>query len=74
VLFRSPLVFTEDQSKIFGELNTLIYTTKDEWFANFVIGNADIDADWDTYIATLNDSGLEQFLEIYQTAYDAKYK
>lgn len=69
-----PLVFTEDQSKIFGELNTLIYTTKDEWFANFVIGNADIDADWDTYIATLNDSGLEQFLEIYQTAYDAKYK
>ncbi|MCB0117342.1 MAG: extracellular solute-binding protein, partial [Caldilineaceae bacterium] len=59
-----PLIFTEDQSKIFGELNTLVYNTKDEWFANFVIGNADIDADWDTYIATLNDSGLEQFLEI----------
>ncbi len=69
-----PLVFTEEQSKIFGELNTLVYTTKDEWFANFVIGNADIDADWDTYIETLNSSGLEQFLEIYQTAYDAKYK
>jgi putative aldouronate transport system substrate-binding protein len=69
-----PLVFTEDQSKVFGELNTLIYSTKDEWFANFIIGNADIDADWDTYIRTLEDSGLNRFLEIYQTAYDAKYK
>jgi putative aldouronate transport system substrate-binding protein len=69
-----PLVFTEDQSKIFGELNTSVYTTVDEWFANFVIGNADIDADWDTYLETLNSAGLEQFLEIYQTAYDAKYK
>jgi putative aldouronate transport system substrate-binding protein len=46
----------------------------DEWFANFVIGNADVDADWETYLATLNDAGLAQYLEIYQTAYDAKYK
>jgi putative aldouronate transport system substrate-binding protein len=69
-----PLVFTEEQSKLFGELKTSIDTTMDEWFANFVIGNADVDADWETYLATLNDAGLAQYLEIYQTAYDAKYK
>jgi putative aldouronate transport system substrate-binding protein len=69
-----PLVFTEEQSKLYGELNTSVLNTADEWFANFVIGNADIEADWDTYLATLNDAGLDQFLEIYQTAYDAKYK
>lgn len=69
-----PLVFTEEQSKLFGELKTSIDTTMDEWFANFVIGNADIDADWETYLTTLNDAGLAQYLEIYQTAYDAKYK
>jgi len=69
-----PMVFTEDQSKLFGELNTTVYNVVDEWFANFVIGNYDIEEDWDTYIETLNDSGLEDFLAIYQEAYDAKYK
>ena len=69
-----PLVFTEEQSKLYGELQPSVLNTADEWFANFVIGNADIDADWDTYLATLNDAGLDRFLEIYQTAYDAKYK
>ncbi len=69
-----PLVFTEDQSKLFGELKTSIDTTMDEWFANFVIGNADVDADWETYLATLESTGLSQYLEIYQTAYGAKYK
>lgn len=69
-----PLIFTEEQSKLFGELKTSIDTTMEEWFANFVIGNADIDADWETYLATLESAGLSQYLEIYQTAYDAKYK
>ncbi len=69
-----PLIFTEEQSKLFGELKTSMDTTVDEWFANFVIGNADIDADWETYLATLESTGLSQYLEIYQTAYDAKYK
>jgi len=69
-----PLVFTEEQSKLFGELNTSVLTSVDEWTANFIIGNADVEADWETYLATLNDTGLTQFIEIYQTAYDAKYK
>jgi putative aldouronate transport system substrate-binding protein len=68
-----PLVFTEEQSKVFGEVFTSVYNTSDEWFANFVIGNADIEKDWDVYIQTLKDSGLDQLLDIYQTAYDAKY-
>ena len=35
---------------------------------------SDVDKDWDTYIKNLKDSGLDKFLSIYQTAYDAKYK
>ncbi|MBX3050473.1 MAG: extracellular solute-binding protein [Caldilineaceae bacterium] len=69
-----PMVLTEEQSKLFGELNTTVYNVVDEWFANFVIGNYDINTEWDSYIEALNDSGLEQFLAIYQDAYDAKYK
>jgi len=69
-----PLVFTKDQSKQFGELNTTVYNAFDEWFANFVTGKKDIDKDWDAYVKTLKDSGLDKFLGIFQTAYDAKYK
>ncbi len=69
-----PLVFTADQSKMYGELNTTVFNAADEWFANFVTGKADVDKDWDTYIQNLNDSGLDDFLKIYQGAYSAKYK
>ena len=69
-----PLVFTKDQSKQFGELNTSVYSAIDEWFANFVTGKKNVDKDWDAYVKTLKDSGLDKFLGIYQTAYDAKYK
>ncbi len=69
-----PLVFTAEQSKMYGELNTTVFNAADEWFANFVTGKADVDADWDAYIKNLNDSGLAQFLQIFQDAYDAKYK
>lgn len=69
-----PLVFTADQSKMFGELNTTVFNAADEWFANFVTGKADVDKDWDAYVQNLNDSGLADFLKIYQDAYDAKYK
>ena len=69
-----PLVFTKDQSKQFGELNTTVFNSADEWFANFVSGKKDVDKDWDAYVKNLKDSGLDKFLGIYQTAYDAKYK
>ena len=69
-----PLVFTKDQSKSYGELNTTVFNAMDEWFANFVTGKKNVDKDWDTYLKNLKDSGLDQFLKIYQDAYDAKYK
>jgi putative aldouronate transport system substrate-binding protein len=69
-----PMVFTEEQSKLFGELNTTVFAAADEWFANFVTGKADVDKDWDKYIQNMKDSGLDQFLKLYQDAYDAKYK
>jgi len=69
-----PLVFTKEQSKQFGELNTTVYNAMDEWFANFVTGKKDVDKDWDAYVKNLKDSGLDKFLGIYQTAYDAKNK
>ena len=33
-------------------------------------GNSDIDADWDSYLKSLNSMGLEEFVQILQKTYD----
>ncbi len=33
-------------------------------------GAKDIDAEWDNYLAALENAGLPKLLEVYQTAYD----
>ena len=38
--------------------------------AQFIIGELDVDKDWDTYISTLNKMGLEKLLDLEQQAYD----
>jgi len=69
-----PVVFTKDQSKAFGELNTTVYGTMDEWFAQFVTGKKNVDKDWDAYLKNLKDSGLDQYLKLFQDAVNAKAK
>ena len=43
-------------------------------FASFVSGQADVNTGWDQYLADLKKNGLDDFLKIYQAAYDAKMK
>ncbi len=69
-----PLVFTSDQSKELGTLSTALSTFTDQMFAAFVTGQSDINTGWDQYLADLKTNGLDDFLKIYQTAYDAKFK
>ena len=69
-----PLVFTSDQSKELGTLSTALTTFTDQMFAAFVTGQSDINTGWDQYLSDLKNNGLDDFLKIYQTAYDAKFK
>jgi putative aldouronate transport system substrate-binding protein len=69
-----PLYLTSDQSHEASELEAGIKKYVDEMMAAFILGNSDLEAEWDTYIQTLNDMGLPRYLEIQQEAYDAKYK
>jgi len=39
----------------------------------FVTGDLDIEKDWDSYIQQMKDLQVEEYLEIYNTAYEAKY-
>ncbi|MBQ3080736.1 MAG: hypothetical protein IJC48_12195, partial [Clostridia bacterium] len=40
----------------------------------FVVGSADIEQDWNTYIEDLKALGMDEVLAIYQEAYDNQYK
>ena len=41
-----------------------------EWLTHFVLGNRDIDTQWDEFQQALLDGGLERVVEIKQIAYD----
>jgi len=68
-----PLTFTEDQSMELSEMTTTINDYVLEMFARFIVGEVDIDKDWDEYVETLDAMGLARFLEIQQEAYDSQW-
>ena len=36
----------------------------------FVKGEASIEAEWDSYVSTMNSLGLSELIEVYQSIYD----
>ena len=66
----SRLVLTteenEEASDIQASLNTYFY----EATCDFLVGERDIDSEWDAYLAELEKIGYQEVLEIYQTSYD----
>jgi putative aldouronate transport system substrate-binding protein len=63
-----------DESAEFANIQTVLKTYYDESSAKFIIGEWDIDGQWDAYKAELNNIGLERALELNQIAYDRTYK
>lgn len=53
-----PLVITPDLATQMGDLSTTITNLVNESFAGFVNGQRDIDSEWDAYVQSLNDAGL----------------
>lgn len=66
--------FTADQATHASELRTDIFNTVNQMKAMWVTGQADINADWDTYLANLKKMGIDEFISIYQEAYDVYYE
>lgn len=63
------MFFTVEDSDRLNVLSTDITTFVKKKQAQWVI-DGNIDAEWDSYLAQLKKSGLEEFLQIYQATYD----
>jgi putative aldouronate transport system substrate-binding protein len=69
-----PLILTAKESEEITGMETEITTYVKENIARFVLGNRDLDKDWDSYLKDLNNMGLVRYLAIYQQAYDRIWK
>jgi putative aldouronate transport system substrate-binding protein len=47
-----------------------IKTHASEMILKFIVGTADIDTEWDSYVQAIKDFGIDDILEVYQGAYD----
>ena len=65
-----PYTSDEDVNRL-TELRTDILNTVSVNKAKWITGEADIEADWDAYVESLNKMGVDEFVEIMQKSYDA---
>ncbi|MDD4019415.1 MAG: extracellular solute-binding protein [Kiritimatiellae bacterium] len=68
------LLFTEEEQAAIDEIRTTINSYINETIALFSTGVMNIETDWDAYVQTLKDMGLELYMQTSQDAYDRMYK
>ena len=39
----------------------------------WILGNSDVNEDWDSYLATLDDMGYQELLGVMNSAYERQY-
>ena len=66
----SWLSYTTEESEERAEVQTDIETYQEEMRLKFITGQADIDAEWDTYVDTLTSMGIDILEETYQASVD----
>ena len=60
----------QPEQEVYDEYSTDINKLVKEKFAAWVTGEADVDADWDSYLAQLEGMGLSNLVAGYQAQYD----
>lgn len=64
-----PFNYTNEESEIMSSVGTDIEDYVTESQAKFITGKTSFD-EWDKYVETVKKVGLDQYMEIYQNAYD----
>jgi len=62
--------YLEEDVKRADELKYATSEYVNEMIAKFIVGRADIDAEWENYKKTLDDLGVQELIEIQQRAHD----
>ena len=63
-ILSTPL-FDDAVAEEAGILRTPLLDTFEKWNNDFITGKKDIDTDWDTYVAEMNNAGIEKYLTLY---------
>ncbi len=64
------LKFTDEEQYVIDNKYADISLYADEMQAKFITGVADIEKEWDAYVAECEKMGLAEVLEVYQASYD----
>ena len=65
-----PAYMEIEDSETIANIQSDIMNQVLQMSARWISGESDVDADWDSYISTLNGIGLEEYVSLYQKAYD----
>jgi len=66
------VIFDEAQSAEVSDLSVSINTHVNESIARFIVGDLDIENDWDWYLRELEVMGLQRFIQLQQQAFDER--
>jgi putative aldouronate transport system substrate-binding protein len=69
-----PIVVDTDKISEYNRLQTAINDYLKEATTKFIIGNMNLDTDWDKFKTQLDNIGLQKYMQMTQEAYDFKYK
>ncbi|MEG0767274.1 MAG: hypothetical protein RR482_06115 [Clostridia bacterium] len=68
------LFYTPEETEEVSEIRATLKSYVTESSTRFVVGDLDLDKDWDAFQTEIEAIGLSRFLEISQAAYDRMYR
>jgi putative aldouronate transport system substrate-binding protein len=69
-----PIKLRDEESQEIQTISVELANYVKESAVRFVTGDLSLERDWDKYVDSLNNIGLEKYLETYQKGYDRQYK
>ena len=64
------ITYTTEESEVTANLSSDISTYCEECRLKFIIGDMDLDEDWDDYVAAVESMGVDELVAVYQSAYE----
>ena len=68
------LSLTTEESEVLATYGTDLTTYAAETLPRFIMGELNMEADWDAYVSTLEDMSIGEITAVYQAAYDRYLK